>query len=93
MLDHRVILKKKEVSKFSELEHTKMVMCFIMVRSSLTTEKAKSLNIKYTQWGFVRIINNNNFDRSVVTGKSQTLDLGLAVLTSLSLSQYGKASV
>lgn len=42
---------------------------------------------------FVRIINNNNFDRSVDTGKSQTLDLGLAVLTSLSLSQYGKASV
>lgn len=37
--------------------------------------------------GFVRIINNNNLDRSVVTGKSQTLDLGLAVLTLLSLSQ------
>ena len=52
MPDHRVILKKKEeFSKFSELEHTKMVMCFIMVRSSLTTEKATSLNIKYTQWG------------------------------------------
>ena len=43
--------KKEEFSKFSELEHTKMVMCFIMVRSSLTTEKATSLNIKYTQWG------------------------------------------
>ena len=43
--------EKEEFSKFSELEHTKMVMCFIMVRSSLTTEKATSLNIKYTQWG------------------------------------------
>ena len=43
--------KKEEFSKFSELEHTKMVMCFIMVPSSLTTEKATSLNIKYTQWG------------------------------------------
>ena len=43
--------KKEEFSKFSELEHAKMVMCFIMVRSRLTTEKATSLNIKYTQWG------------------------------------------